>query len=231
MVCEKCKAVVDDAARFCPKCGESLSGNTETAVIGSSGENGNTETAIISHAGESGNTETAIISSAGESGNTETALMTRPDEGARASADGVVGSMPSTDTLNGNSRTIVISRKNRTKKKSRVPLIIIAVVAVIAVAAAGYFVLTRETAEEAIADALECVSQGNNDGAVAAYGKAATLDPTNAATYIGIANIYLGEGRLEEAAEVLSEGFTNTNSEEIWDMLQDTLFRIRKEGR
>ena len=57
------------------------------------------------------------------------------------------------------------------------------------------------------------------ESAVAAYMAAIEIEPKNAEAYIGLAEAYLGMGETDKAIEILEEGISQTDSEELKSML------------
>lgn len=59
--------------------------------------------------------------------------------------------------------------------------------------------------------------------AVLEFTEAIEIEPLNADAYLGLAEVYVGMGDTEKAAEVLEEGYGKTGDERLGDMLEELL--------
>lgn len=242
MFCEQCGAQLRDNMKFCPKCGARQPGTASPlnqAAPGAPGvqpqygqpaqENQQTFRQEISPA----EAETVLMSEQPEAQYVQAAPVSQPafrqedtqpaqapaaeesvfdfsmvGQSGAASPEVVTGTTTMTPPRRSASRGSTPGRR-----KGGIAALIAGIAVVLAGAAfAVYWTDPGTTAERYVAKAEEFMTGSAYDEAIDEYDKALAADPENVQAYNGKASALVEQGELEQAAEVLREGYIRTSS-------------------
>ena len=109
------------------------------------------------------------------------------------------------------------------KSKKTIILLTICGVLLIAVVAAGILLirkgLNQETYREAISTAEKYVAAAQYEDAIVGYENAIEVVPEEEEAYLGLADVYLNQGKISQAKATLERGYTYSKAPSILDML------------
>ena len=111
------------------------------------------------------------------------------------------------------------------KKKTLIALSVGAIAIIIIAAILMIAVLQNSSLSDyelKIREAEKYMQSGDYDKAIIAYKAALALDSSSEEAYLGLYRAYIRTGRDSLALEVLREGYENTNSEQLGQMLEDS---------
>ena len=109
------------------------------------------------------------------------------------------------------------------KSKKMIVLLIICGVLLIAAVVAGILLIRRglsqETYKEEIASAEKYAAAAQYEDAIVAYENAIEAVPEEEEAYLGLADVYLNQGKVSQAKATLERGYTYSKAPTILDML------------
>lgn len=109
------------------------------------------------------------------------------------------------------------------KSKKTIALLIICGVLLVAAVAAGILLIRRgldqETYKEEIAAAEKYAASAQYEDAIVAYENAIEAVPEKDEAYLGLADVYLNQGKVSQAKATLEKGYTYSKAPTILDML------------
>ena len=115
--------------------------------------------------------------------------------------------------------------KNMGEKKSKKTIVILIMCGVVLIAAviAGILLirsgLNQETYKESIQMAEKYVAAAQYEDAIVAYENAIEAVPEEEEAYLGLADVYLTQGKVSQAKATLEKGYTYSKAPSILDML------------
>ena len=111
----------------------------------------------------------------------------------------------------------------KTKPWKKITLISAGAVLLLAVVIAGILLISRglkqETYKECIKTAEKYVAEENYEDAIVEYQNAIEAVPDEDDAYLGLAKVYLVQGRTSQARVTLEIGYERTQSKSIMDMI------------
>ena len=111
------------------------------------------------------------------------------------------------------------------KKKTLIALSVSAIAIILVAAILMIAVLQRSPMSEyelKIREAEKYMQSGDYDKAIIAYKAALALDSSAEEAYMGLYRAYIKTGRDSLAEEILRQGYENTSSEQLRQMLEDS---------
>ncbi len=116
---------------------------------------------------------------------------------------------------------------NFKKKKNKTALLISGAVLLVGIIVfVVVFILNTRPevkAKKQLALAGQYLEEMQYDMAIASYMQAIEIDAKNVDAYAGIADAYTSQGKIDEAIDILVEGYINTDAEELLDRLEENV--------
>ncbi len=119
------------------------------------------------------------------------------------------------------------------KRKANKLLIILLCFIVIAGAVVGVLFGTKAARKNKLQQKLEVareyLDEMNYDMAIATYKEILEIDPKNTDAYIGLSDVYIATGDIDEAVSVLITGYNETEDEEVYGVLGEAVSLVVEE--